>query len=326
MITAEAPAAIELFESAFGAPWRRGPIPTALDVLEADLKRVGAWQSPRTLPPPALQGGTETPLLWTRELRRDELARHWVVQVDKRAAYLGVLGGLELGIGNPQRDDWPAVMCWLGFGHHGRPGYWRVSCEFPPPDPDFPDPFDRDRAKARRGQSFWITTPTLELAVEAGLHVLVHESWTWPAHKRVLRPFGERCTAARHVLDQERQSGNGAAVEALRTLKHVYAPVLGGFLARREDQAREHRPPWFRPDWRHHIIAKARANLWRNMARWRPYGWEPIGVYNDAAYYAVDDFQGPTPVFGDGFTTSARVLRDVVKDGRLSWPLLFARP
>jgi hypothetical protein len=341
------PQARAVFEHAFGAPWRRGPIATALDVLEPDLKRYGAWQSPR-LPAPASHGATETPLLWSRLLTLDELDRRWVVGIDKHAAYLGVLGGLELGIGNPEHDVWnrqddPTL---LGRIDGGRPGYWRVRCHFPPPDPCFPDPLDRDRARPRRLESFWITTPTLELAFEAQLDLEVLESWTWPMHRRVLRKFGERCLVARNRIREDacllvRVDDNESVLEARtayfeaqRALKHTYAPLLGGFLARLCDQKRDPRPPWYRPDWRHHIIAKARANLWRNLARFRSRGLEPIAVYNDAFYVATSDctpaavqrYGVPLDDSLGGFSIGvSRRLVEVVRDGRLSFPLMFGR-
>lgn len=309
----------ELFEAAFGAPWRRGPIPTALDVLQRDLRPVGGWQSPRFLPEACLHGGTETPMLWSRQLEPDELSRRFVVGFDKHAAYLGVLGGLELGVGDPEHHQHAGAAA-------ADPGYWRVACDWPPLEPSWPDALRR----TPRAREWWITTPTLELAREVGHELEVLEAWTWPAHRRLLRPFGQRCQNARAALSEATPRAD--ALRALVALKHVYAPILGGFLARLKDRQRAPRPPWYRPDWRHAIIAKARANLHRNMLVWRVRGAAPIGAYNDAVYFASDEL--PLELAArigirldaslGGFTAQCeRPLVEVLRDGRLNWRRLL---
>jgi hypothetical protein len=334
------PEAIAAFDRAFGAPWRKGPIPTALDVLSRELRAVGAWQAPR-LPEPALKGSTEVPLTWTRRLTADEMERQWIVGFDKHAAYLGVLGSLELGIGDPRHNAVVDVHSMLGRHYVSQPGYWRVRCTWPPPDPGRPDPLGRDRSSRKRSPGgFWVTTPTHELAIEAGLEVEVLESWTWPVHRRLLRPFGERCHSARKSLTQA--AGDVASLEALSSVKAVYGATLGGFLARIVDRKREPHPPWYRPDWRHAIIAKARANLWRNfyLARWSPDGTEPpaqlapVGIFNDAVYFATDELGAELATaigvplndsLGGYSIGTARRLREVTARDRLSWTRLFGK-
>ena len=344
------PEAIAAFDRAFGAPWRKGPIPTALDVLSRELRAVGAWQAPR-LPEPALKGSTEVPLTWTRRLTADELERKWLVGFDKHAAYLGVLGSLELGIGDPQQHVWSDWRANRFAEINKSPGYWRVRCTWPPPDPGRPDPLGRDRSSRKRSPGgFWVTTPTLELALEAGLEVEVLESWTWTVHRRLLRPFGDRCHTARKSLTQATVGGCGVdgpcqhciANEALGSVKAVYGATLGGFLARIVDRKREPHPPWYRPDWRHAIIAKARANLWRNfyLARWSPDGTEPpaqlapVGIFNDAVYFATDELGAELAAaigvplndsLGGYSIGTARRLREVTARDRLSWTRLFGK-
>lgn len=331
------PGARELFEQAFGAPWHRGAgIPTALDVLQVDLRKVGGWQSPRYLPAAALLGGTERPLLWRRELRPDELRRQWCIAFDKHAQHLGVLSSLELGVGDPEH----AVGDECSMLDTRRPGYWRVRCTYPPIEPEWPDPLGRS-AEAPAAER-WISTPTLELALELDFEPELLEAFTWPLHRRLLRPFGARCLKARQTLQAHAQAARltmdgpayAAAQDALRALKDVYAPILGGFLAKKANRARSPRLPWYRPDWRHAVIGKSRANLLRNMYAWRARGGVAIGAYHDAVYFASDELADELArrvgirldaSLGGYKPGRLRPLNQLVRDRRLNWRSVTGR-
>lgn len=283
-----------------GIEWCRGPIPTGLTLLEADLRRRGGWQSPR-LPEMALRGALEVPALWSRALDETERRRRYVHLIDKHSAYLGVCGGLELGVGHPQRHDRPAF-------DHRVPGYWRVELDATPwPVDRLPDPLSRDRR--RRGDR-WVTTPTLELARELDIAFDVREAWLWPTHRRLLKPFYDRIRAALARLERVAKTGTPRQVLAARgsrqrigaidALKSVYQALLGGGLASRKDRQREPHPPWYRPDWRHAVIAKSRANLLRNLATWSSHGVAIAAIYNDGAYVISDELAPPAIVRLDG--------------------------
>lgn len=276
-----------------GIPWRRGPIPTGLSMLEHDLLRRGGWHSPR-LPEAALRGATETPLNWSRPLDETERGRRFVHLIDKSSAYLSVCGGLELGAAHPQRHDRPAFDARM-------PGYWRIVADSAPwPLDRLPDPLGRDR-RLRAVDERWVTTPTLELVRELDVDCEIREAWLWPVHKQLLRPFYDRIRRARWLLERVARAGSlrqvlaasEPRVGALDSLKSIYAALLGGGLASTKDRRREPHPPWYRPDWRHAVIAKSRANMLRNLLQWSAFRISIGAVLNDGAYIVSDRAEPP---------------------------------
>lgn len=306
-------AALVAFRDSVGMPWQKAPVPTALDLLRPTLRRQGAYSVVTTWPPCAAYA-VESPLFWERDLSAAECHAGYVHVLDKHAAYLGVCGGLELGKGQPRH--WPT-----GTEYHPEiPGYWRVQAPTWE-DPDLPDPLDRigalqrDRDKLTGGR--WVSTPTLELALEAGVPVTILEAWTWAAHGRVLRPFYETMLSARRTLSAAQNGASapewlsgkgvaektadgapvqrgghpGAAGIALAAAKLVYAATLGGALAMDRYRAlpAAQRPEWYRPDWRHAVIAKARANMWRSLVKCDLAAAGVVRVLNDAFYVVSDN-------------------------------------
>lgn len=266
-----------------GIEWQRGgPIPTGIAMIRAYAERVGAWQAPRL--PEQLRHDVEASSVWDRELSADERGRAWCHLIDKHAAYLGACSSLELGISSPAWSERPSFDRRL-------PGYWRVEADTAPWPLLLPDPLGRDIPRRRRRE--WFTTPTVELAAQQGIAFEITEAWTWPIHRRVLRPFYERCRDARRALEailarEPPPRRLAATIEAQRALKAIYAATLGGGLASLKDGKRERPPPWYRPDWRHHVIAKARANMLRNLAEWATRGVLAAAIYNDGAYVLAD--------------------------------------
>ena len=273
-----------------GVQWHRGAIPTALGMIEPYLRHAGAWQSPRM--PDLIE---RIPSVWARDLDPAERALSWCHLIDKHAAYLGACSSLELGIDHPQRVDRPAF-------ERSTPGYWRIEASRVPWPLRLPDPLGRDVPTLRRpdGQ-WWLTTPTIELAIEHDIDFEIREAWLWPRHRRLLRPFYERCRGARMALERVLSAGpperrRKAAVAAVGALKASYAALLGGGLAAIKNRKRSPRPPWYRPDWRHAIIAKSRANLIRNQLYWAAHGVHVAAIYNDGCYVLSDQPGAPSSV------------------------------
>jgi hypothetical protein len=267
-----------------GIEWHTGPIPTGLHMIRQYARRVGGWQTPR-LPEMTGDLNVEAPSVWDRELTESERDRQWCHLIDKHAAYLGACSSLELGIASPEHTTRPSFDARI-------PGYWRVDVDPAPWPLLLPDPLGRDVPRRRRRE--WFTTPTVKLALQQGIELDIPEAWTWPLHRAVLRPFYERCRNARSALEailarEPSPRRQVAATGALRALKAIYAATLGGGLASLKDRKRDPRPPWYRPDWRHHVIAQARANMLRNLARWATRGMLAAAIYNDGCYVLADE-------------------------------------
>lgn len=229
------------------------------------------------LPPPALERSSgERDLVWMRPLSQAERARSWVHCFDRNGMYLGACSSLELGFGKPILLQGGELVF-----EAGRPGYWRARLSGVA-DPALPPVLERDN------RWHWYTTPTLELAREWGVAFELAEAWIWPERSRWLKPWYERLRDARAaVLDDD--SPASRAVEA--AVKGAYRKSIGWFDGRRtgtgEAWDREG-DSMFRPDWRHQVVAKARANLLRFWAK-LPADLQPFGTYIDQFYLASDE-------------------------------------
>jgi hypothetical protein len=135
-------------------------------------------------------------------------------------------------------------------------------------------------------QPVWATTPGVQLAYELGYEVPILAAYVWPEHGRVLDPWYERIRDARAALDVD----DVDAQTARDLLKVVYTRTIG--MLGSEEWMRNR--PGYAPDRRHHIVAKARANILRRIVqigrdsdRW------PVAVITDTVLYLSDD---PDPV------------------------------
>ncbi len=186
----------------------------------------------------------------------------------------------------------PASNSGIGAAEHhpdGRafdpklPGYWKIEV---PPTGDWRMPHPLNPRGGMPARPVWITTPGLQLAYEFGHEVPVLAAYTWPEHGRVLDPWYERIRDARTALDVD----DADAQAARDLLKVVYTRTIG--MLGSEEWMRNR--PGYAPDRRHHIVAKARANILRRIAqigrdtdRW------PVAVTADTLLYVSDD---PDPV------------------------------
>ena len=283
---------LSLFAGALRAPWAMSPSSTGFDLMISlrakDRERLF---SPREPVPPARINTLEQDLNWSRVPSEQERTCRYLHAYDRGGSYAAGIAGLELGIGEAQ--------------HHpqGRafdpklPGYWKVEA---PPSGDWRMPHPLVPRGAVPDRAMWVTTPTLQLAVELGHEVPVLAAYVWPEHTRVLDPWYERVRDARTALDQD----DVDAQAARDLLKVVYTRTIG--MLGSEEYMRNR--PGYAPDRRHHIVAKSRANILRRIAqigrdsdRW------PVAVTADTVLYLSDD---PDPVsawpgkpahFGRGF-------------------------
>lgn len=269
--------ALALFARLVGIRYRRSTGATGTGLMRAlhrgpHAKRL---EDPQ-LPPPALDRASgERDLIWMRPLSETERARRWVHCLDRNGMYLGACSSLELGFGKP-------LLLQDGVAFEGsRPGYWHARLNGPL-DQGCPPVLERDN------RWHWYTTPTLELAEEWGVGFELAEAWVWPERSRWLKPWYERLRDARAAVFED-STPAGRAVEA--AVKGAYRKSIGWFDGRRTGTG----AAWdregdnmFRPDWRHQVVAKARANLLRFWAK-LPADQRPFGTYIDQFYLASDE-------------------------------------
>ena len=135
----------------------------------------------------------------------------------------------------------------------------------------------------------WVTTPTLALGMELGYEPAIVEAYTWPQHKRILDPYYNRMRKARAELDtpdpDDQAVRNQLKEVANKTFGWMGSPLLAG-------------RPGFAPERRHHVMARADANLLRLIVkigtatdRW------PLAVIDDTILYASEtaDFAAGWP-------------------------------
>ncbi len=270
---------IGLLADALGHPFQLSGSTTGLDLMTVlrwkDRDRFFQLLDPC---PPAEIPNVETDISWCRQPTPDELTQHqWVHAYDRSGSYLAGVAGLELGIGVPQHHP-------EGTAFQARvPGYWRIEI---PDGGDWRVPNPLDPRGINAGKIRWVTTPALEFAREQDYDPQILEAYTWSDHARVFDPWYERVRDARTALDIDDPDSQIARDQ----LKAIYAPTIGMlgskiYMANRRGYA---------PDRRHMIIAKARTNILRRVAkigqetdRW------PVAIIADTVLYTSAD---PDPV------------------------------
>ncbi len=131
-----------------------------------------------------------------------------------------------------------------------------------------------------------MTTPTMQYALELGYEPEVLEAYVWNEHGRVLDPWYKRIRDARSALDLD----DPDAQLARDQLKVVYTRTLGMLGSSDFMKGR----PGYAPERRHHIIAKARANILRRVVKiGKASGRWPVAISNDTVLYVSDN---PDPI------------------------------
>ena len=269
--------ALSYFERACGIRYRHSPEASGSALLKE------LHSGPRALalvaeemPPPALESTIEWDTYWIRDLEIDERSRPFLHAYDVNAAYLAACSSLTTGRGAVEHLTSPQL-------DKKRPGYWLANIEFDAPNwlPNpFLPPIPRDQGR------YWCTTPTLALAIELGARIEVDEAYLWRDSSRPLEPWYKRLRDARAAL----LSGDGfpdraAQQLALKAVKLAYGPLMGGRVAStRWDRSGD---PLYRPDWRHAVMATARANQYRTLRK-LDVADAPWAVANDCLYLASE--------------------------------------
>ncbi|WP_233289028.1 XRE family transcriptional regulator, partial [Kitasatospora sp. MBT63] len=252
-----------------------------------------------------------------------ERALPYAVGVDVNTAFLAAAGRLSVGLSEPVHELHPAFERKL-------PGSWLVDLSGIELDPRLPNPFTP--TGERPAGPAWYATPTVAYAVELGAAVRPLEAWLRheagpyldPWHKRLREAYVTTMAGLGVPLtlaDEDPQ----AFLDAMAALKTHGDPVelavltavkqtAKGGIGKLRERPRGHgyrpgqrwaaleRPTW-RPDIRAAVIATARVNFHRKLARTAAAtGRYPLGVLSDCAVYAAP---GPSaldilPITPDG--------------------------
>lgn len=265
---------IGLFATELRHPYHLGAAATGLDLLFA-VRRKDREKFFEVIEPvqPAQWANTESDLTWCRKPTAEELEHTYVHAYDRSGSYLAGVAGLDLGLGDPVHHPEGTT-----FDRHV-PGYWRIAV---PQDGDWRVPGTLNWNQKNAGTERWVTTPTLQFAFEQEYAPKILEAYTWNERARVLDPWYERIRDARAALDVDDPDFQAARDQ----LKMVYAMTIGMMGSEKHRAGKE----GYRPDWRHHVVAKSRVAVERRIAR---IGAEtdrwPVAVVTDTILYTSNE-------------------------------------
>lgn len=253
---------------------------TGLDLLDVLPRRVRLASREAPAPPkPATVSTLEDDYLWQRPPTPEESRLEWVHAYDANAMYLSAAAQADLGIGEARHIGEPCEF------DPALPGYWRIE-----PGtwddrllPDLLDPMGR----GRRWRSQWFTTPTLKRLDALGYSVAPLEAYVWDERTRYLLPWSNLLRDARAALMAPELADDPAARAVLAEVKFCYAMGVG--MLGKPPAKNRPRPAYYRPDWRHAVIAEARANLARKLHTAAEAGRFPLAIATDCVLYASSE-------------------------------------
>lgn len=266
---------LSLFADALHAPFTMSTSTTGLDLM-VDLRardRDRMFAPAQNLPEAAEISTTENDINWSRTLTEAETGFEFIHAYDRSGSYAAGMAGLELPIGEPVHH--PDGMAF----DRKLPGYWLVNV---PKAGDWRMPHPLNPRGGLPIHPVWFTTPTLEFAFEQGYEPEILEAYVWPEHGRVLDPFYDRIRDARGGLD----TPDADAQVARDLLKGVYTNTIGMLGSQTYMKGRKE----YAPHRRHHIVAKARANIMRRVVQiGRDADVWPVAVSKDSILYVSNE-------------------------------------
>lgn len=280
--------ALGLYANQLRLRYRWSPGASGLALMRAVHSGPGAIPLPLvgTPAPPAVDGyDSASSGAWLGELPKVG----WLHAFDLNGMFLAACSSAELGFGDATHDRAPARIGNLTDSVTGA-GYFLATVRPPRKLPAWELPF-------KYGRPHWYTAPGLAFLLELGCAARIAESWIYPEARRWLEPWYARLRDARAALGAE--EGPAAAL-ALGAVKRTYAAALGRLAGRWLDVG----DASFRPDWRHVVIDRARANMHRHLLKAaRP----PLALSADLAIWASDQ-EGPAAAAADlGLEVSAQL-------------------
>lgn len=269
---------LQRIADALHRPFSHGASVTGIDLLKATRARSKSLElfTPHPTPEPLEKANLEVDFSWSRTPTEDESSMTYVHAYDRSGSYLSVTPGLEFGYGRPFHAKSPVFDSKI-------PGIWRItgvdSSDWRIPHPLNPPKHTQDDG------TFWVTTPTLEIAHDLGIDPQIHEAWIWEDHLRILKSWYE-------ILRDARNNAKDPAHPDLVVsdmVKRIYTTTFGTFASRKHSTKDGYAPErWFS------IVAKARANILRKInSIGTETGIWPVAVGTDTIVYTSND---PNPV------------------------------
>jgi hypothetical protein len=262
-----------------------------LDILEGGTgpmvgRRGPLWLLPTSPSLRAIISGVLTPRFgW--ESGREVAPGTLLVDVDANASYLSAASSVRVGHTELKRTGA------LDYIMTPRPGYYLVDSHYWGHKDQLSSPLG-DR---KEGGLVWVTQPTLTLLLELvdsghWPHATVHDSWTSEVPCRLDRTW---TNPIRDLRQQFIISGDEEGYEALK-FGYSQAIIMLGMpydpKGTPKDQVTK-KNRYYRPDWKHTIMAQSSATLWRRAWHTSLAGFGPLRIGNvDALTYTLDDLQG----------------------------------
>ncbi|MGV9770562.1 hypothetical protein [Streptosporangium sp. NPDC003464] len=255
---------LQRYATGLGLPFRVSSAATGEDLIalcDTDRKIV-VTEPVEPIPPAKLpgEGDYQGHNSWSRPPRGAEVDMPFLHAYDFNSMFLSAAMHAPLGLDGVDHfvadDKTP-----LRFDPK-RAGYWLIKV----PHWDtwtLPTPFV-NLARPREDGTAWFTSPTLRVAADLfDLEPDIIEAYVWERKTTYLNKWGTTIDQARLHLLQLRDEGDTDAGPLLEAVKDVYKATIG---ALGSSQYREGKL-FHRPDWRHTIIAQARANLLRKLVK-----------------------------------------------------------
>jgi hypothetical protein len=240
------------------------------------------WTAPADLSPfPAILAATRAPrpFSWHRPPSPEEVARPYLIGIDKNSAWPAACTHVRLGIGLPHHVSSQEIELAIPAC-----GCYRLTNLVPPPILPCPLPGITELVPGE-----WIWAPTLGALHKLGFTVQIAEAYLWQEARTILRPWAEHLWHARQSVRSDATTYPQEEARALA--QHALKKIANVGLQWLDLQGNEFSfgQAYHRPDWYALIRDRARAAQLEQIAYFASkYKLAPLMIHVDALYYAVE--------------------------------------
>lgn len=266
----------------------------------------------------------EPDILWNRAPKKDEKHAAFCHAFDKRSMYLAAARSVFVGAG-PYSELENVDLKTLIASHKKLAGLVEFATPIKWNDPFLAELFGKQK------RFYWPLVEFFYQADDFQKFPKIKKAWIWPEPVRLFEKFAGQLLDAIKQGRADSVDSDGEPVESVRVavacMKSLYTGLFGWFGRLNVPAPKAHKAELFRPDWRGHIVAMAKANLLRNIYQVRQWtnGREPFGIYHDCLMYFSDgsdpvfDFNGSDLLYENKFTHEGTIpaaeMRKLIKAG-----------